>query len=245
MSRTLLLLAAAALLMASSPSLLQAQTHSHPHGRTPARTVGHPVIQHGAIQSSFKGDCGCGAVPAPSCGTCNPCCPPIIPCILNKFDRLLHCLLPSCRVGCGGCGLCGGAKFNGCCDAPGMVMDHGVIIDQKVAPQAAPQAAPKQTYYQRRGSLQPRYQASRAATPIRPTPVRRTATPKPTRQTPPTTRTRTASTEVKETERRAVEQPRVESQPAPRANVRVASFRQAQATEKPESNRIRNPLRDN
>lgn len=237
MNRTMLLLAAMVMIAISAP--LQAQTYPV-HRRGQVRTVGHPAIQHGAIQhgaiqSSFKGaDCGCAPVAAQGCSTCLPSCPPLIPCLLNKFDRLIKCLLPSCRVGCGGCGLCAG-KYNGCagCAGGGAIHGQGVIIDSNVIQQGAPQAAPKQTYYERRGTLQPRYQTSRTGV-SRPTPVRRTAAPKPAKRTTATRETRTASAELKK-----IDEQRVNLQPAPKSNVRVASFEQS-----PKKSRIRNPLRN-
>lgn len=232
MNRTTLLVAAAVAVLTLSSA--HAQTYPR-HRHFPSQTVSHPAIQHSVVQRGVlhhgKGDCGCGPVATPGCTSC---CPPIIPCLLNKLDRLVHCLLPSCRIGCGGGACGGGAKFGGCCN-DGVVMDHGVIMESQ---KMQPQPAAEQTYYQRRGTLTPRYQPARSRTV--PTPVRRTAAPRTTAK-PVTPRTRVASTELKK-----IDEGKVQLQPAPGGNVRVASFNQ-QATAKAaaaKKSRVRNPLRD-
>lgn len=215
MNRSLILLAAIAAMTICGTA--NAQVYGQRY-RVPTRTVGHPLYQKSVIQHSVKGADCCAPVAAHGCSSCTPCCPPIIPCLLNKLDRLVHCLLPSCRLGCGGCGYGHG----------GVIVDD-VIIDEKQ--RATPDST--QSYYRRRGTLQPRYQqATRNRVIPQPTPVRRTAAPQPAKRPTKKPRTRTASAPLKK-----IDSGRVNLQPATDSKVRVASFQQNA------KRRIPNPLR--
>ncbi len=221
-----------ALFALAAPSMALAQ-----HRRVPARTVGHPHVQHTVLQKGgvATAGCGCGvSMPAPrSCGGCNTrkaCCPPVIPAILNGLDRLVHCLLPCQRLGCGGCSSCSGRTYSGCNSCGGDVI-HGEVIQNEiiVEPKAA---APAQNgaYYNRQGTVVPRYQNARTRMVPRPAPTRRTSVRKPTPK--PAPRTRTASTTLKPVDARMVQ-----LKPAP-SKVRTVSY------EAPAKRAPRNPLRD-
>jgi hypothetical protein len=215
------------LVAAGVPSLASAQQRH----RIPAKTVGHPLLHHGA---GYGTSCGCGTATYPAahgCNSCRPGCPPIIPAILNGVDRLVRCLLPCHRIGCGGCGSC--MRYNGCCgNGGGVVYDQGVIIEPKAAPAAA--APAKQTYYNRRGQVTPRYQQTRSH--FAP-PARRISVPRPAAKpaAKSASRTRTVSRELK-----PVDSNLVQLQPAPKSRVRTVVYEQSAKSK----SSIRNPLRD-
>lgn len=232
-SRTMLLVAALAI---ATPAMAFGQ---HRHRKVTAQTVGHPalqhsVVQHGPIQKG--GGCGCDAPVSHGC--CRPCCPPIIPAILNHFDRTLKCLFPCHRYKCGGCKGCGygGMKYDGCCNGavgPGVPVPHAVPF-----PAAAPQTTPLRatplkptqagSYYDRRGAVTPRYQPTRSRVQRRPVPARTTSTPA-AKPAP----ARTTSTDLKR-----VDADLVRLQKISKRSVRTVGY------DAPHESRVRNPLRD-
>ncbi len=221
------------LVAAAVPSLAFAQQRH----RIPAQTVGHPLLHHGAGPG-----CGCEAAPyvaAHGCSSCRPCCLPIIPAILHGVDRLVHCLLPCRRLGCGGCGSCRG--FNGCCgDGGGVMIEHGMMLEPQAVPSGASPAgaAPAtQTYYNRHGLVTPRYQQTRSR--VAP-PTRRISAPRPAARPAPRSAARPTAprTRIVSRQLQPVDADLVKLQPAPSSRVRTVVY------EHREASGIPNPLRD-
>jgi hypothetical protein len=89
----------------------------------------------GVRQVSHHAGCGCDRHPGPvvpvrSCATCRPCCPPLIPALLQGVDRLLQRIF--CCSSCGSrCLTVGTLHAPTCgCDAP--VVDRGYSAEYPI-----------------------------------------------------------------------------------------------------------------